>query len=513
MNELISELAHRDQQGDALGALAIITKQGLSVTELLQLVIDLYEGHHNASAGLLAARLTEQGVNHWALDAVQAHVWILAGESGRSRPALTRLRRTLARLDPSSAGLCRRMLESRLSGDLQRLNVRTDADLILRLLELSKLATPVLESAFPRKVAPTSAERWAIRPNTRLLPVSEPPPRAGRQKRTVVVATSDYTVPGDRRSLPNAMGPRLMAAMAGYGWNTISAAIRSLHDPEIVAADRRAIVNACVETGADALFISETGLDLVPAEISLGFIAELRTRLPRLVIVMFMVDAWFERRWPVLKEAAARADFIWSPSPAVALWREPQFRGKMLFYPIPLGPPQTFPPLGPPLADGMRLSFTGSLGLFNYTRAYWLAALHKHGVDLHQDMSSLKADALPPLVSYDRYLKRLGTTGCSLNLTMRTFGARALVYRTFEAPWAGALMVEEDNDDVHHFFTPNEHFLTFSTFPELLEIVALIRDHPQMVNEIRRRGHAFAGQRYSDERVIGGIDLALLFRR
>ena len=66
-------------------------------------------------------------------------------------------------------------------------------------------------------------------------------------------------------------------------------------------------------------------------------------------------------------------------------------------------------------------------------------------------------------------------------------------------------------EDMYHFFVPGEHYLEFSTLPELAALIRFVREHPAEAEVVRQQGHAFVKERYSDEKLIGYLDKALFF--
>jgi hypothetical protein len=493
LSDLRSTLKQLDVKGDVMEAFRLIAQAQLTVDALLQLAIDLYEEQCDATALLVVNNLSRNGLDHWAIDALQSHIGALAKLDDLSLAARMRLSRKLSALDAESVAKCRTLLTSRLASDMTRLDAVADAGRILRLLELAKLATPVLANAFPGATVPATQLMIEPAPNPRLLAMPEPPMPSARCPRNVVVAAHDHG-PQD------GLGLRLIQALTGYGWR---AELRCFRTPELVA-DLAAVRELCLQTKADLLFMVETGLDEGLKQ-RRCLLAELRARQPNMVIVLFFPDPWNRRRWPALHAAAAMADRVWAPFPSIELWRQGGFEHKLLYFPLPLGRPRPLPPVN----GAMRLSFTGTIHAWGWMRNLWLAASREAGIDLHHSLPSAQEAGLSGLDSYDQYLTRLAGSGASVNLTMRIDGTRTLVGRSFEIPWAGALLVEEHNDDIEYYFTPGEHMLTFSTLPELMAIADLIRDRPELVETIRRRGHAFATERYSDTRIIGALDLAL----
>lgn len=493
MSDFRSTLKKLDDEGEFMEAFRLIAWAQLTVPGLLQLAINLYEEQCDATALLVVNNLSKNGVDHWAIDALQSHIGVLANLDDLSLAARLRLGRKLSDLDAESAAKCRTLLTSRLASDMTRLDAVADAGRILRLLELAKLATPVLENAFSGGTVPATSLSIEPAPNPRLLPMPEPPIPSARCARNVIVAAHDHGPQGG-------FGPRLIQALTGYGWR---AELSSLRTTELVP-DLKAVRERCVLTKADLLVMVESGADEGLKQRS-SLLAELRACRPDMLIVLFFPDPWIRRRWPWLRAAAALADRVWAPFPSIELWQQGGFEQKLLYFPLPLGRPRPLPPVN----GAIRLSFTGTIYSLAWMRKLWLAASRRAGIDLQHSLPSEQEAGLAGLDSYDRYLTRLADTGAAVNLTMRIDGTRTLVGRSFEIPWAGALLVEEHNDDIEYYFTPGEHMLTFSTLPELMAIADLIRHQPELVETIRRRGHAFATERYSDDRIIGGIDLAL----
>ncbi|GEM_PF-4501365 len=486
-------------RGNALAVLHLVTHARLETDAILQLMIDLYMSEYDAIVFPLASHLASNGGDHWLIDVILSHLGLRADHYDLSVAALRRLSDKLANLEGRSADMCRFILLTRLINDVTRLNAIADAKLIRRLLDVAKVALPELESIFPPTAA---AVRWPLaepRTNPKLLPMPAPKARSARRSRQVVVAVENEGALGG-------LGPRWEHAFTSYGWQTVLHTFRTFRigdDESLLSADLAVVLQACLQTRADVLILAESGKK-EGLDQRIALLAELRSRQPDTTIVLFFPDPWNEFRWRELRQMAALADHIWSPFPSARLWHYAEFASKMLFYPIPLGPERPLPPL----TGAMRPTFTGKVHRWSWIRNFWLVACCESGMDLHQSKpSSLETGSV--LDSYDHYLTRLGATGASVNLTMRVECSRTLVGRSFEIPWAGALLIEESNDDIGYYFTDGEHMLTFTTLPELMGINELIRSQPERVEEIRRCGHAFAVERYSGERIVTAIDQAL----
>jgi spore maturation protein CgeB len=94
---------------------------------------------------------------------------------------------------------------------------------------------------------------------------------------------------------------------------------------------------------------------------------------------------------------------------------------------------------------------------------------------------------------------------------MRPDQSRIVTGRTFEAILAGALLAQEANPDMDYYFVSGEHYLSFSTFPELRAIARFIAEHPDDAEHIRRTGNAYGKATYNDDKLIGHLDRRLFF--
>jgi hypothetical protein len=205
-----------------------------------------------------------------------------------------------------------------------------------------------------------------------------------------------------------------------------------------------------------------------------------------------------------LRSAAIDNDLIWlTNDQANPLWNEPVFSGKVLMGINPQADynVQSFPPL-----TATRPSFSGGINAFNFHRMFWWSSIIENQLPIDWDLSLHKADGLPPLESFTRYMERLSRAGCCLNFAMRQNLSRVSTARSFEAILAGALLVQEAASDMDLYFVAGEHYLPFRTFGDLQSVVRFIETHSQEAEAVRRRGYEFALENYNDERLIGCWD-------
>lgn len=136
-----------------------------------------------------------------------------------------------------------------------------------------------------------------------------------------------------------------------------------------------------------------------------------------------------------------------------------------------------------------------------------LAAADRRYFPLKTSLSTHSVDGLPVLESYGRYMQGLADSTCALNFSMRPDLSCIVTGRSFETPYAGALQVQEDTPDMEYYFTVGEHYLSFRTFSDLRSIIRFIAEQKDEV--VLRWGADLAGQRYSDEKIIGYLDYML----
>ncbi|MBF0181889.1 MAG: glycosyltransferase family 1 protein [Magnetococcales bacterium] len=376
-----------------------------------------------------------------------------------------------------------------------------------RLLEAVKGAMPHFRRIFDQEaeVAPLSLEALRRQGRARARLVLPPLPLAGRRRvRRVMVLCAMI------------MGARVAAGMRAYGWE-----VERMARPATPQA-RDEVVQACVRANVEVLVMEMMQVD----EGIWRLLVKLRALNPALRIVLFTTDAWTLRRrilgdtTPVaansvethmragIKALAGLVDVFWEcDTPSLSLWQEPEFARKVLHAPLPHGVPPRAPehPLRP------VLFFAGGYKGYTWPRAFWLAGAPEWGLPIEARPHSTETDGLPMLDSYAIHFRRLAEATCCLNLTMRENMRCIVTHRAFEAPLAGALLLNEQgaDADMEPFFVAGEHYLPFETLADLRAMLRFITEHPGQAEEIRRNGSAFAREHYGDDRLVGYLDAFL----
>lgn len=384
---------------------------------------------------------------------------------------------------------------------------QSDQAQVLRILALAKAAVPRLRPLFdwdaPQPVLSGEAMRQQGRAQARLISYQRPPATLPRPKRRVLVVERDtfFMMPGSRTW---DLGLRAVTAMNAYGWQAEVHPIPSPPSVDICPA----IVALCQQKRPEILFLDDEllfGMRQARAEM----IHALRENHPRLKVVGYLPDSW--RNAEALKETVPLLDLAWEWScPSLPLWQDPAYATKIHASPVPVAGTAGTP--DKPLMA--RMLFAGSISTFNWHRAFWLAAADKRGLPVELRRSTHLDDNLPPLESCARYMRGLTEATCCLNFTMRPDAAhtRAFTARSYEAILSGALLVQESSPEMDHFFISGEHYLPFSSLAELAAVARFLVHNREEAEEIRRAGHAFARERYSDDNLIGYLEHALFYR-
>ena len=385
--------------------------------------------------------------------------------------------------------------------------LRDDTATLLRLLELFKAATPRFRDMFDLAAlpAPLDIEEMRRRGRARAQLVRFPglPPGTPKQARRGIVALREHYLGASdaKLSRPHDIGPRVTAALNSYGWPTKFFGM-SFSDPQ---ADFRGIAAMCRETGAEFVILDDNMVQNFAARRWRSeMIAQLRWEMPNLKVVSIYLDPWVFTPAELI-ETSAMVDLIWSASPTLAALRHPAFADRVFMAPFPVGVDFDQPPA--PLRP--RMTFAGGVMGYNWHRALWLGMAQREGLPIERQLSTHTPDGLPVLDSYSAYLRRLANATCSLDFTMRSDLSFIAPARAFESISSGALLVEEMSPDIDHYFVAGEHYLAYSSFPELRAVAQFIEHNRAEAESIRKNGTDFFRSNYSDDKTMANLDLRL----
>lgn len=377
---------------------------------------------------------------------------------------------------------------------------------ILSLLDLLKQIVPDFRTRFDLEApaVPFNIDevRARGRARARLVPLISPPDSAPRAPRRTIVAFREKVFPHFVNSRLLEQGPTMVAALNNYGWR---ARFHGLNFNKHEIEDAEALAAVCRAEKPDVLVLDAVIYNFPrPYQI----LHALRRDLPDMKIVAVYFDAWSVR----LKHLVGTAnvtDLIWTVSPDFEPWKSPEFANKVIQMVLPRGGDYG----GPILPLQPKIFFGGGVAAYNWHRALWISAMRTEGLPLDTNLNAFFDDNLPPLESYQSFMRRLADARCAINFSMRQNMTTLLVTgRSFEILAAGSLLVQEACPDMDCFFIGGEHYLPFSTFAELRGVVEFLKSQPDAAEQVRRRGNAFYRARYHDDKLIGYLDHALFGR-
>ena len=377
---------------------------------------------------------------------------------------------------------------------------------LMRILDILKAGSPRFRQIFEepcQKPLNLNMMRERGRERAKLIDFALPPAGAPRPPRRVVVAVRNLFFPQNANSRLFDIGPRLTAAMNAYGWQTTFIPMKWAN----LAAEFQEVANVCEQEQADLLIFDDHVIEHHGSHgMRTSMIAQLRANLPALKIVALHLDAWVIDP-SLMLHAGTSADAIWTFAPSLAIWDHPALANRAMQIPMPLGGSPGLPDA--PLPS--QMIFTGAIKGYNWHRVFWRVATMQADLPIEWSLSHHMADNLSALDSFTAYMRRLGATGCSLNMSMRPNLEYALTGRCFETLLSGALLVQEVCPDLDRYFIAGEHYLEFTTFAELQAMGEFLIANPSTAESIRRAGNEFARAHYSDDKIIGYLDKHLFY--
>jgi hypothetical protein len=502
MTEILAEVLRLDEAGQYQEIINHLLRQSTNPAMLLSGLAHLLTHQRFMAANHLGSALVRVGVD----DPIAYLGRALGGMLTNDRKVEVDSTASLARLYDAlpterQSSFHTKILSPTLFSLISSAYSSNDQATLLRVLEILKAGTPELRWIFDWS---TGAVSRPLGSGERVQPISyrDPPPDAPRVARRTVVALRERIFPQNPGSRLLDIGPRFVDAANRYGWPATFCPL-SYRD---LSLDFQAIFDCCRESAAEVLIIDDHFIESESTHaLRRQWIAALRQALPSIKVVALYLDSW-QIAPEFLRRTAPDVDVLWATTPTMPHWRDTVFAGKVLQAPLAhagnLRPPSVALPTD--------ISFVGGLMGYNWHRVFWRAAAIAEGLPIDWQLSTHVTDGLPPLDSYAAYMGRLAASGCSLSLAMRPDLSRIITDRSIEALLVGTLLVQEAAPDIDHFLIAGEHYLAFSSFADLRELIGLLKTQPETIRAIRRAGHEFAVARYADEKLIGYLD-ALLF--
>ncbi|MEO5341290.1 MAG: glycosyltransferase [Magnetococcus sp. MYC-9] len=525
MEKLLEAVFRLDAAKDFVGLKDFVIKGRYNAVQIFVALEQLLHGvrfqseARIQSAYLLAVILDQVGVRHTSVSLALSAGGLLFGNAEVNARGLQLLREQTKIPSPTEQRdnqLVRAVMVGLLNLILPK-SGSLNNPLVIGIIEILKAASPPFRTVFDWQapVPELSLEEMrSRRPETPLVTYPLPPADAPRpQRRVLIVSAPSMTL----------WMLRYEIAMNKYGWQ---AEIFTCPRPtEASAVDMcRIIKEICRQKSVDVLFLEAGPLaGMGGADAYTEMKAQLRQDNPSLRVLGLVCDSLGDAGEQSLLEWGFFDGLLLHHHDPLAphMQNNPHYKEKILHeYLIPILD-QTFGTTDRPLVP--KMFFRGSIRNPHWARVLWLAAAGRAGLPLSQEINQFldsnepsRYDPSPSykqwlLEDYTTYMRKHTEATCCISLVMFGNMVRYLTTRSFEVLLSGSLLVQEFTPFMHHHFIPGEHYLEFSTIAELSSIVRFITERREEAEEVRRRGHAFARERYNDARIIGQIDRLLYF--
>lgn len=98
------------------------------------------------------------------------------------------------------------------------------------------------------------------------------------------------------------------------------------------------------------------------------------------------------------------------------------------------------------------------------------------------------------------YLSELMTSRSCLNHTWKKSNFTLITFRTFDVITLGGLLLQQEDEHskpLRDFLTPYKHYIPFSSIAELEVIFQIMKDSPELIEDIGKNGREFFEKHYS----------------
>jgi hypothetical protein len=490
-------------QGARGGDEALVTLFDLNAR--IGMVFDRFADRDFTTALSLADALKAEGAVDPLLGTLLAHLGIICGTDDTFACGLAMIDSASA-LDPNAPWRVKGYDADFISGHVCGALARGDERAILALLEISRRINPALAAIFP-----DSVERMISRPpepRRNLIGLSAVPTKISpgqgpkRSLRANLYLNPWFFGPSGRR---HDLGPRMARAFNGAGWPAQLIEPPYIGD-DLATLDADSLALRMGDGAPDVIIFDNQRCNISPAIFGQAA-AQLRRDNADLRFVLLLPDPWLVDFWPDLRLFAPMVDAIWAPSPGAGILSEAIVADKVFCatYPIGVGldelPAQTRAPV---------TAFQGAVEWYNYARAYWLALLAAAKSPVRRVLTHHRDDGLSPIDSFKIYLSRFQSVDRQISLSMRRDGTRMATGRSFETIFTGACLLQEQTDDMAYFgFEAGRHYLSFTTFDDLMDQLAFGEQNPDAVKTLAARAQAFYLSTYADPFLVGALEARL----
>lgn len=225
------------------------------------------------------------------------------------------------------------------------------------------------------------------------------------------------------------------------------------------------------------------------AEVFTRRLSNLKTRYGFCLVPVFL-DVWVSQWTPAVAAAASLADAAIHYHPALSRAPGNPLAGKDVCMPGIIFSDRVL------FDDGrdrdIAFAFAGSC--CTYMRTFWFSQIKNRGLPIRLLSGDFDGAAVVPVSEYAQRLRR---TKVSLNIGSRDRHISIITGRVLESMMSGCLLLDEQNDQMDHFFVPYVHYLPFADMDELEALVGFLSAHDEWRRKIAQAGTAWVNDRYS----------------
>ncbi|MEO5335066.1 MAG: glycosyltransferase, partial [Magnetococcus sp. YQC-5] len=514
MQDFVEALYRMDADADSVGIYELLKSIRYDASQIFHVCQHMLIHKRLMAAYILALLLKSAGMRHAVIGLALCAGGMVYGKPAEEQGGLEMLRE---QTDSQSVEQQRFMDETVISPVIVHLlNIALPLPnrdhLILRIIEILKAMAPPFRTIFdwdaPVPALSLEEMRKRGREEAHLLPILLPPPGAPRlQKRVLIMIAQQH-----------GNGYSFASAMNNYGWQA-EVCGRNL-SAATAQDDCRAIIDMCRSKKIDILMLDANQIGGYNRQIGWDAYKQMRNQMreemPLLKVLGVVFDsndtierAILEEMWDLYDGLLSHLHDPLAPHILSNPWYAKKIK-HMLFCPMDdrniCKPDKKFIP---------NLYFRGTICAGHWPRLLWLSVADHVGINVKKDINTFSYNSElyknSPLDDYAAYRRRVAESTCFFGIVMLEGQKRYLNSRCFEGNLSGALVVQEYSPITRNYFIAGEHYLEYYTISDLLSIVRFINEHPEEVAEIRLRGHTFACDRYSDEKIVGQIDKFLFF--
>ena len=134
---------------------------------------------------------------------------------------------------------------------------------------------------------------------------------------------------------------------------------------------------------------------------------------------------------------------------------------------------------------GTDVFFSGRINSYRDYRDPYISAIKSIKFDLYLNLVDSNADLIP----YEEIYRKLNDSKIGVNFSISANKNQQLKGRVWETLLCGALLLEQENDQILKYFEPNVDFVFFSTPVELKEKILFYLNNPLELNRIALSGN------------------------